>query len=239
MAPFRDPAPLRGPPGPVAPSPDGSGASRSARPWPPFVRLRPLRPVAGGLASLRAALPAWAPAARGRAGPGSGPFAPFGSLRAAWPLAGRLRPSLAPSASPGGPRCGVAGPGVRRACLGVLSGPVPAGLWFALGLRRAPCSVALCGAAGSPVPPAVPRRFPLASGPLRGCGSFLPPGGAAAPAGPFFRPAPPGAGVSDRAAAVKGQAERPLAALDRFLRPDTGSGGARSRALPFSRLSFS
>lgn len=109
MAPFRDPAPLRGPPGPVAPSPDGSGASSGVLGlgppsfgcglcglWPvalPLSGLRsrpgPLRPEAALALARVPSLPL------GRSGPlgrwraacarHSPPRPPPAGLAAAWP----------------------------------------------------------------------------------------------------------------------------------------------------------
>lgn len=181
---------MKGGPRPGCPAlRETAGLLRCARPWPPFARLRPLRPAAGGLASLRASLPAWAPAAGGRAGPGSGPFAPLGSLRAARPLAGRLRPSLAPSAAPRRAalrRCrSRRSPGLPRRPLGPLLGGSAGRPWPAPGSLV----VALCGAAGFPAPLASSRRVPAPRAPS-GFGSFLPPGAAGRAAPAFSRRRP-------------------------------------------------
>ena len=196
MTPGRVPPPLnRGAPVPVAPSANsrrGSAAVCSA--LAPLGSLRSLRAAPGGLAPL---------GLRSRPGPlrPLAALARLGSLRSLGVAPGRLayrRAACArrspPPPPPVGPRCGVGGPGAGRARLGPRSVPGPAGLRVALGLRRAPWAVALCGAAGSPAPPAVPRRVPARRAPCGGAARSSRRGRLGG-LRPLFRAAAPGVGV--------------------------------------------
>lgn len=236
MEPGRVPAPLRGPPVPVAPP--EAGLLRYARPWPPCAPVGPLRALPGGPASAPGLLPAWAPAAPWAAlALARAPSAPFGSLR------GSLRPVGGPPAPVGAVPVLPRRPPLRRGRVRAWAGlPRPrlgprrggravpparrcglaAGV-LALGLLRA----ALRPVRAAPVPP---PRAPVGRPGYRHGPPRLPPSGGrwGRPAAALCRAAPPSVGVSDRAAAVKGPARRPGAALDRLPRPDlrTARGGA-------------
>lgn len=206
----------------------GPPALRSARCGPCPAARPPLR-ACSRPGPLRPPRPRWP-----RLGP---PSLPLGRCGGRCGLsAGRLRPSARSRCSPGGPRCGVGGSGRGRACLAPASAPgvgvravlparrcgLAAGV-LALGLLRA----ALRPVRAAPVPP---PRAPVGRPGYRHGPPRLPPSGGrwGRPAAALCRAAPPSVGVSDRAAAVKGPARRPRAALDRLPRPDlrTARGGA-------------
>lgn len=188
-----------------------------------------LRPVALPLSGLRSRPGPLRPVAA--LAPARVPPLPGGRSGPLGLSAGRLRPSLAPSAAPRRPplRRGRSrrGPGSPWPALGPRSGGSAGRPWPAPGslggrpLRRC----------GLPCAPCRPAPGPRASGPLRGCGSLLPPGAAWRAAPAFSRRRPrrwggcavlvagcgrvlgPGA-LPDQPPAVKGQDERPGAALD-------------------------
>ena len=137
-------------------------------------RPGPLRPVAALALARVPSLP------RGRSGP-------LGRWRAA---CARLSPPRPP---PGGLRCGAAGPGGRRACLGSRSVPSSAGLRVALGLLRAPWW-SPCAALRASLRPLPRRAGSPRLGPLRGSARSSRRGRLGG-LRPLFRAAAPGVGV--------------------------------------------
>ena len=164
----------------------------------------------------------------------------FGRWRAA---CARLSPPRPP---PGGLRCGAAGPGGRRACLGGRSVPSSAGLRVALGLPRAPWW-SPCAALRASLRPLPRRAGSLRLGPLRGSARSSRRGAAGRAAPAFSRRRPrrwggcavlvagcghslgPGA-LPDQPPAVKGQDERPKPPLTAGV--GSGRTGVRRRPGP-------
>lgn len=175
-----------------APSPDGSGASAECSALAPLARFWPLRALPGGLCLARAALPAWAPAARwaalalARAPPlPLGRSGSLGRWRAACARRSPPRPPPAGRAAawPGPAWAGLASARARSPSRRVFGSPLAcAGLPGGRPLRRCGLPCAPCRAA--PVPPGLgpPSGVRLAPPARRGCG----------PCGAVFPPRPAG-----------------------------------------------
>lgn len=182
------PAPLRGPPGPVAPPP--AGLLWCARPWPPS-------PPLGRCGPCPAALPPARACSRRGPWPLSGPLAPpgppplpLGRCGGRYGLsAGRLRPSGRGGCPPGGGRCGGPGPGGRRPCPAARCGPRLGGLGRGALVACRPLSGPLRSCRRPACAPSSPRRGllcrPLSGGPAIAMGrrpsSLRGAAGAAAP----------------------------------------------------------
>lgn len=213
------PAPLRGPPGPVAPP--SAGLLRCARPWPPGGSLGRCGPCPAARPPLRAALPAWPPGPSGAAGPGSAPLRSLWvATWVAWASPGRLRPLRRVRRSPRPP------PLRRRV------GPAPGGSgspWAAaLSLRvwppgscpLLPPSGALRSCCRGAAPLLRPAGSPLGSPfgrPPFGLGRrrCVPPGGGwGRLRRPFSPPPPPSVGAIRRSCCCQGLRKWPPATLD-------------------------
>lgn len=182
------PAPLRGPPGPVAPPP--AGLLWCARPWPPSPPLGRCGPCPAALPPARACSrrgpwPLW-----GR-WPRPGPLRSLGvapGVAAAYRRAACARRGGA-AASPGGGRCGGPGPGGRRPRPAARFGPRLRGLGRVALVACRPLTGALRScrlpACAPSSPLQVPLGRPLSGGPASAMGrrpsSLRGAAGAAAP----------------------------------------------------------
>ena len=212
------PAPLRGPPGPVAPPP--AGLLWYARPWPPSPPLGRCGPCPAALPPARA---------RSRRGPWPlrGRWPRPGPLRSLWVAAGVARPIGGPpapvGAAPGLPPAGPAAAWPVPGGGGYTSPPPrppPRGVWPpGLLSLAAPWRVRCAPAARAAAPRPSSRRGPPARGPVGRPGyrpgppRLLPPGGGwGRQSRPFYQPPPPGVGIIRPSACCQGLRMWPIRA---------------------------